>query len=150
MISKTLVSIAGGRAAGDGGTQVNQLFFFAANTDLGQPIPFILKADNRNNGVGDGNQCLTNNGNAIVAAPCSPPNFSPQQLFKVGGGAANPPAAQPPAPGQQPPNGNNNNTGPPDLAFPQRGQNPRVTKPVRTQPAPTQSPTVSSFWPVVA
>ncbi|KAJ2928925.1 hypothetical protein H1R20_g8349, partial [Candolleomyces eurysporus] len=70
----------GGRAAGDGETTADQLYFFNGSFTGGFP----LVRDAVNNGIGSGNTCLTLNRDGFVSnTPCSPPNFTPEQTWIV-------------------------------------------------------------------
>lgn len=75
----------GGRAAGEGKTSFDQQFFFTKGADLSKGIGFPTVRDAVNGGVGDGNQCLTLNKDGFLSnAPCSPPNFLPEQTWIIG------------------------------------------------------------------
>ncbi|KAF9454939.1 hypothetical protein P691DRAFT_4272 [Macrolepiota fuliginosa MF-IS2] len=74
----------GGRAAGDGGTTDDQLFFFNATSISAGQIAFPLVRGAVNNGIGTGNGCLTLNLDGFMdSAPCSPPNFTPEQTWII-------------------------------------------------------------------
>ncbi|KAG6869045.1 hypothetical protein C0993_004718 [Termitomyces sp. T159_Od127] len=75
----------GGRAAGDGGTQSDEQFFFNSTAKLSDGIGFPYVTNAANGGVGPGNQCLSFNTDGFASnAPCSPPSFTPEQTWIVG------------------------------------------------------------------
>lgn len=85
LYTKVNETFTGGRAAGDGETTAEQQFFFNATQSLSGGIGFPIANNAVNNGVGDGNSCLTLNADGFLSnAPCSPPNFSPEQTWIVG------------------------------------------------------------------
>ncbi|TFK77502.1 hypothetical protein BDN72DRAFT_891236 [Pluteus cervinus] len=87
----------GGRAAGDGETTADQQYFFNSDASLTGGIGFPLAQNAQNNGVGDGNQCLTlDNDGFLINTSCSPPNFTPEQTWFIEepGTAAQPPHSQ--------------------------------------------------------
>ncbi|KAF8665130.1 hypothetical protein AX16_000596 [Volvariella volvacea WC 439] len=77
----------GGRAAGDGETSFDQQYFFDHSLtidDLRRGIGFTQVRDAPNGGIGDGNICLTFDQDGFLNnKPCSPPNFSPEQIWIV-------------------------------------------------------------------
>ncbi|KAF8060963.1 hypothetical protein FPV67DRAFT_1673793 [Lyophyllum atratum] len=81
----------GGRAAGDGETTADQLYFFNPTASLSGGIGFPIVQNAVNDGVGEGNQCLTLNADGFVSnTPCSPPFFTPEQTWIVEGSTAAP------------------------------------------------------------
>ncbi|KAF8887742.1 hypothetical protein BD779DRAFT_1525957 [Infundibulicybe gibba] len=76
----------GGRAAGDGETTADQQYFFNSTIAAAGSIAFPLVANSVNNGIGDGNRCLALGADGFLnITACSPPNFTPDQLWAVGG-----------------------------------------------------------------
>lgn len=75
----------GGRAAGDGGTQSDEQFFFNSSAKLLDGIGFPYVTNAANGGVGPGNQCLSLDTDGFASnTPCSPPLFTPEQTWIVG------------------------------------------------------------------
>lgn len=76
----------GGRAAGDGETTDDQLFFFNSTSISTGRIGFPLVRDAVNEGVGAGNKCLALNPDGFMdSAPCAPPDFTPEQTWIIVG-----------------------------------------------------------------
>jgi len=74
----------GGRADGSGQVSADQQYVFDQDAASLQSVGFPLQNGRLNNGVGDGNTCLTAGPNGLITAPCSPPNFAANQLWTVG------------------------------------------------------------------
>ncbi|KAH0590197.1 hypothetical protein H2248_000370 [Termitomyces sp. 'cryptogamus'] len=75
----------GGRAAGDGGTQSDEQFFFNSTAKFSDGIGFPYVTNAANGGVGPGNQCLSFNTDGFASnIPCAPPFFTPEQIWIVG------------------------------------------------------------------
>ncbi|KAG5353858.1 hypothetical protein C0989_001110 [Termitomyces sp. Mn162] len=91
----SLISLLGGRAAGDGGTTADQQYFFNSTANFSSGIGFPLVRNAVNNGIGPGNQCLALNSDGFLSnTPCTPPFFTPEQTWVIGdNGFITPPTA---------------------------------------------------------